>query len=776
LVFTNVAGQTKYLQGSGTGQALTLDTTAGQPTVRVDGTGSGSGWGALCKAAISGTNGFVKLGATDFQIDALSTAAADASPISGTISVNEGMLWVRGLGRMTGVNDIVIKNGATFYIYEINSDNAAIDAAGRVNPAARYRLDGGGRYYMQAANTTSGFAYNEFMGTLRNAVGYSSAAVGTIDFNYANPGGRSLTISNLTHDVGGALNVFNPALTAWDDSTYRITLPNAALASGTPISGATGTSLIPYLRAGNNDASYNSGFVGLTAANNIRLANWNPLGSTYTNWASGDNVLVATGNAVLSNDTGVVTINALRFDGVGYDQNYGLNTQLVIIASGLLSAYNSNVPMSLNGGRILGFNQNTIGPVGSITSGTNELFITTMAGATLSLTLWQNVNIVDNSVGPVNVTKLNTGNLRQYSVGNTYSGRTTIGQGGITLNQYLTSETPGAAGMLGRVPSTFSANNIVMLDGTALGATTYGYLHANRGIGIAGSVKFYETINRSFNIMGPISDYAAGVTGSVTFLVGGGGGGTAFPGGAYILGGASTYSGYTLLQGGMIRLATGGNRLPVTTALTLNGTTTPEFAPILDLAGYNQSLAGLFGGSAAVKGMVTNTASGTATLTLTGASDFDGALGDGGAGSGKYLALVVAATNQTATLRGAGNRIAGAVAVTGGALDLSSNGLLTAGATTFGPSTGLGLTLTPANTAARLAVTGNLDVSGAALTLTGTPAVQTVYTLATYSGTLTQPFASVSGVPSRWFIDYGTGNNSSIRLRPPPVGNAILVR
>jgi fibronectin-binding autotransporter adhesin len=373
---------------------------------------------------------------------------------------------------------------------------------------------------------------------------------------------------------------------------------------------------------------------------------------------------------------------------------------------------------------------------------------------------------VDGPAGPVHLTKANGGGLIFYgSKSNTWSGGTTISEGWINMRDPLV-EVAGSGSQLGLVPTSFSPNNVVIYDGAKLINDQVNTLHANRGIGVIGNSYIVATYG-SLTLNGPIGDYT-NIVGNVIFDCTG----VYNVNAGWILGGASTYSGTTTVNGCFLKLA-GNNRLPVTSPLYINGTNT-TYPPLFDLAVYNQSLAGLFGGVGAVKGTITNSATGTSMLTLTGASDFDGALLDGGAGSGKYLALTVNAANQTVTFSGVTNRIVGAAAITAGTLNLSSNGMLTAGATTFGVGSGLAMTL--ATNAARLTVNGNLGVSGATLTLGGTPAAQTVYTLATYSGTLTQPFASVSGVPSGWFIDYGTGNNSSIRLRPPPAGILIYIR
>ncbi|MCX6879522.1 MAG: autotransporter-associated beta strand repeat-containing protein [Verrucomicrobia bacterium] len=94
----------------------------------------------------------------------------------------------------------------------------------------------------------------------------------------------------------------------------------------------------------------------------------------------------------------------------------------------------------------------------------------------------------------------------------------------------------------------------------------------------------------------------------------------------------------------------------------------------------------------------------------------------------------------------------------GATLEVQSGGLLRTGATTLAGTYACEVGATEAGT---LAVTGNLTLTGATLSIQSTPTASS-YTLATYSGTLTGTFNPVT-VPG-YKVKYGTGTNSQITL------------
>jgi fibronectin-binding autotransporter adhesin len=184
--------------------------------------------------------------------------------------------------------------------------------------------------------------------------------------------------------------------------------------------------------------------------------------------------------------------------------------------------------------------------------------------------------------------------------------------------------------------------------------------------------------------------------------------------GTLTLSGASTYTGTTTLSGGILKISGANDRLPTGTALTINGNTaTGGSSGTLDLNGRNQTVAQLAGGGGVVPGTVTNTAAGTSFLTVTGTSQFDGILQDGGSGSGKYLALTKN-TGGALTLTGA-NTYTGSTTV-------SSNSTLTLLGSALGTS-GVSVDATGALELSRAG--GSVLAAGTAVDNNGTLSVTT---------------------------------------------------
>ena len=150
--------------------------------------------------------------------------------------------------------------------------------------------------------------------------------------------------------------------------------------------------------------------------------------------------------------------------------------------------------------------------------------------------------------------------------------------------------------------------------------------------------------------------------------------------------------------------------LKTTANLTLGTGASQEDVAAFDLAGFNQTVNGLIGtsgGHADSYRTVTNSVTGTSTLTVgngNGSGTFNGQIMDGGAG--KILALIKTGSG-TQTLNGA-NTYMGNTTINGGTLKLTTSGTL-------------------ANTP-RIGIASNatFDVSAAGITLTGSGPQQTL--------------------------------------------------
>lgn len=145
---------------------------------------------------------------------------------------------------------------------------------------------------------------------------------------------------------------------------------------------------------------------------------------------------------------------------------------------------------------------------------------------------------------------------------------------------------------------------------------------------------------------------------------------------------------------------------------------------------------------------------GNGTLTLTGASIFTGST-TVNAGTLELNGTLTSATTvkTTATLKGSGSSTGTLSVESGGSIAPGNSiGTLGAGATTLA---GTYVCEVDATTSDVLAVTGALNLTGATLTLSGTPAAAS-YIIATYTGALTGTFTASPALPSGYSLDYTT--------------------
>ncbi|MFA6286727.1 MAG: autotransporter-associated beta strand repeat-containing protein [Opitutaceae bacterium] len=220
--------------------------------------------------------------------------------------------------------------------------------------------------------------------------------------------------------------------------------------------------------------------------------------------------------------------------------------------------------------------------------------------------------------------------------------------------------------------------------------------------------------------------------------------------GFLLLTGANTYTGSTTIAGGSIKIGVADNRLPTGTNLIINGSSAAITRGSFDLNGFNQTVAGLTGGSGAYRGVVSNTATGTGTntLTVTGTSTFAGTIKDG-------------TTAKTALTKGTGGTLtlSGANAYTGGTI--IDGGTVVASGADFTASTGTG-TWTNGSSNITLGSVAGLSI-GQVVSGTGIPVGATITAINTGTNVITLSSATTAGgtgatVGLAAYAPLGTGN------------------
>ena len=239
---------------------------------------------------------------------------------------------------------------------------------------------------------------------------------------------------------------------------------------------------------------------------------------------------------------------------------------------------------------------------------------------------------------PSGINKLGTG-LLTLSNSNTYGGNTLVGAG---ILQISNGNALGAAALGGTNTTTVSTGaSLQLIDGIATdpnetltisgtGATNVGALQAGVSGGTwAGPI----TLGNAAARIGAIADSTLEVTGTIS---GGVGIGLAISGGAgtgvVVLkpDTVNTYPGQTTIVRGILRLGK-ENALPITTVMDAKDPVNSTDAAVFDLAGFNQTLAGLFdsGTLTAALPVITNSdAANASILKISGIGNytFDGAI------------------------------------------------------------------------------------------------------------------------------------------------------
>ena len=323
--------------------------------------------------------------------------------------------------------------------------------------------------------------------------------------------------------------------------------------------------------------------------------------------------------------------------------------------------------------------------------------------------------VIKNTSGTVALTKIGTGTAT-LSGANTYSGGTTF------TNGYLTAGNNTAFGT-GAVTISGSANRLTINDG--LTVTNDITINASTGVAVRGLIENSGTGNATLSggtitINGATSNggHFGNANGSGSLTINEAINASVGIGhrlGTVIYGGGGSYANLAVRQGTARLGAYNGLSTSATVDLALSGTTA------LDLAGYNQTLAGITKVTAGNTGYITNSSATTdSTLMTTGTSSYAGTIVDG---SARKVALT--ANGGSLTLAGT-NTYSGATTVSNGTLLVNGaigNSAVTVAGGTLGGS-GLirgavtvqsGGTLSPGASIGTLTISNRLTLAGTTL-------------------------------------------------------------
>jgi autotransporter-associated beta strand protein len=453
-------------------------------------------------------------------------------------------------------------------------------------------------------------------------------------------------------------------------------------------------------------------------------ATWGANGSSawYTgaNWAG--NVYPGMQGSAASNTNTATFTSAYTGTTIGINMNTAsLNLGAISLDNTRTSALNIGNSSSSASGvlRLYGATVNSVANVIMRNNGTKTLTIqaSQSGGGTMGIVLGNATNNVITLDGTGNIVVSSvissvSGSTPLTVLGNNTSGTVTFSNTVNTFSGNITLNGPEsvfeADGSLGAVPSSVTANSI-LIDGGRLTTDAPGFtINSNRGIQMGATAGTSISVKSS----GSISIYNGIIADKPSTT-----GAWAKQGAGMLqLGGINTYSGATAINNGILQLIGGSNRLPTGTILTM-GQASSSNVGSFDLNGNNQQVAGISSTSGTNATSSTNTITTTtaATLTLGGTGTYTYSTGTA-ANSGIIMGAVTLFKNGSGTqVLGGINTYTGATVINAGELRFNpiSNENLSSSAVSFGGGTlgTTGITASSILTFSTLAVSSTSTIS-----------------------------------------------------------------
>ena len=696
-------GTTQSLQGAITNNAAVVFDQATNGTYA----GVMSGSGSLTKngagtVTLTGANSYT--GGTVVNAGVLQLGAGASLATGSALTVNGGTFDFNGnsqtVGALSGTGGAIALGSGT-----LTTDSASNTTLGSaISGSGGFVKQGTGLLALTGANAyTGGTTVND--GTLQLGAGGSLASGGALTVNGGtfDLNGNSQTVGTLS-GTGGTIGLGGGVLTT--SSANDSTLASALTGSGGLVKQGGGTLTLTGTNSYSGGTTVSGGILqGNTSSlqgaitNNASVVFAQGVSGSYAGVMSGSGALTKTG-------AGTLTLTGANSYSGGTTVSEGT---LQLGAGGSLA---SGGALAINGGTFdLGGNNQTVGAL----SGTGGAIA--LGGGTLTANSAINTALASAISGSGGFVKQGSGVLT-FTGTNSYSGGTTVSEGTLRL---------GAGGSLA------SGGALTVNGGTFdLGGNnqTVGALSGTGGAIALGSGTL--TTNSASN-----TTLASTISGSGGLVKSGTG--------TLILSGANSYSGGTVVTGGVLQ----GNSTSLQGAIVNNasvvfdqavpvaGTISGEKATFL---GDNQTMMG--GGAGAGSGALTSPAIGTNSVVLNQTAGSGGQT-VAGAGSGPKIGAgtltltgantATVAPNQTAgsifsgTLSGGGallkaDAYADSLSGTGAQMTSSGGTLTLTGSNTYAGGTTVSIGMIGAGTyAGNMSGTGSLTKTGAAaLILTGT--------------------------------------------------------
>jgi len=742
----NTIGGTITTSGGTTGQGtLTFGSASGNTTI-TGAAGTSSNYLGIVNVYGTGTNTFSSdLYAATLIYDAAGTVAVAGSARLTTVSfgANSGTLSLGGGGTVgtiaasgsgTSGNGTITLTGTTNTTFS-STVGTATDYVAAININAAQTATFSDNVYTAGLSSSSTSAIasiasgktltaasGSFGGVISGSGSLAKSGTGTLTLTGANTysggttlsGSGTLVVGSNTALGSGSLTISSiPGSATITSNGSAVTLNNAITVSSNYTIGGSSDLTLAGAMTLNTDGTVTVNNTGTTTISGVIS------GTNRSITIAGSGTLVLSGANTFNygvNITGTGTVDVrntaalgtgtLNLDGNGASIKNGSNAGLTLtnaihinknftVANGSALSFSGAISLDSSSGITLA-NASGTTFTGNIALSSNTLFLAGSQSGTFSGNITGTGGLVYNGSGTVTL----SGASSTYSGGTTLSGTGTV----VVTNENALGQTNGPLTInSGTLDITqVSAIHITALNlngGTLKGNAAVFSVFGNVAIPTLSSsanVEFYQTTDAS---------YAGVVAGSGNLVKSGSG--------TLTITSAQTYSGYTYVNGGTLRLGAGGSLVNYQNVVVATGAAFDAGAVVVTLGSLNGggSVQVANGGATVNSGTFSGVFSGTGQLTKAGT---DTLFISGNSSSFTGGLAVTGGTVSVSGILGSSGSSNGAVAVASGSnlIGTGTVGGTTATVASGGTVTGTGLTIAAPTVTVAGTVTGTTTLQG----------------------------------------------------------------